>query len=726
MERYTDTILNKQGKPVAGAVVTVTAYPGNAPAIIYATDGGAAVPSVVSDENGCFSFYAADGHYCLNITGKGIGPLVVADVVLNDPSNDVTLLSLAADDGTTKVSHNGRTVADVLNELLGAVADVGSTSAGDQLMAYISARMAAGDAVKIACYGDSTTDGNNTTGWSANPTTGGGSALGTSDHESTAPNAWPAKLKALLQDMFSNPNIAVWNAGYSGRSLNDGWALENYDRAITDNPAYGRADLCFIGFGLNDISNTFSYVEHADQTRLLIKKLLAAGTIPVLLTCDAAYRNEAAIRDHKEASRQIDQAKRSIAAAYRIPIIDIAADLKDWLNKNSDGYRWGTEQNDGLHFGDNGHAFKACAIAKALFRDVFVVEQGQWTRLCSMDSRSSYLDVYTKMTSSGLTAQGRSATSTTDNVTGSAAMTLWVWNTSPSTELIYRGIGNEGYQSAIGGVRPSVRVAEMIQRKSITRIPGAVGFTSESTSSYRKSDLPYRVTHLPYGLSKIQYLKGDNASSAMYGNFEFWQTPRNAGSCNALQRVGYFQVDFVTDLTQVALLPEFLDGSNAYGLMDADSVTILADITLPVGTGFILSSSQTFAAGAKFGDKVFSFLYRAGDGTLQLHIGQLLSGVATFGGTIATSSPITWSTNRAKIKIVITRSGDTQTVTLYGGYPVSGASIMTYSLAYNGGAIAQPFAGFVGGLTATGSISGAVTAAIHELVVLRSPVPALA
>jgi len=88
MERYTNTILNKQGKPVAGAVVVVTTYPGNEPAVIYAADGGQQVQTVSSDDNGRFAFYAADGHYNLSITGKQIDAITITDVVLNDPNDD--------------------------------------------------------------------------------------------------------------------------------------------------------------------------------------------------------------------------------------------------------------------------------------------------------------------------------------------------------------------------------------------------------------------------------------------------------------------------------------------------------------------------------------------------------------------------------------------------------------------------------------------------------------
>lgn len=86
MQKYSDTILNRQGKPVAGAVVVVTSYPGNEPAVIYAVDGGQPVESVTSDKNGRFAFYAADGHYNLSITGRNIDPITVTDLLLFDPA----------------------------------------------------------------------------------------------------------------------------------------------------------------------------------------------------------------------------------------------------------------------------------------------------------------------------------------------------------------------------------------------------------------------------------------------------------------------------------------------------------------------------------------------------------------------------------------------------------------------------------------------------------------
>jgi lysophospholipase L1-like esterase len=119
MQKYSDTVLNRQGKPVVGAVVTVTTYPDNKPATIYAADGGNAVASVTTDSNGRFSFYAADGHYNLNIVGSGFVTQVITDVVLDDPNDEVSRTSLTGADGAKLVGYGSSTVGAALDALIG-------------------------------------------------------------------------------------------------------------------------------------------------------------------------------------------------------------------------------------------------------------------------------------------------------------------------------------------------------------------------------------------------------------------------------------------------------------------------------------------------------------------------------------------------------------------------------------------------------------------------------
>lgn len=99
MQKHSDVVLNQNGRPKAGLRIVVDPYVANAApnltatseATIYATEGGAAVPFVLTDAAGRFSFYAADGRYSLTVTGADILPYMLADVTLNDPADEVAL-----------------------------------------------------------------------------------------------------------------------------------------------------------------------------------------------------------------------------------------------------------------------------------------------------------------------------------------------------------------------------------------------------------------------------------------------------------------------------------------------------------------------------------------------------------------------------------------------------------------------------------------------------------
>ena len=88
MQKYTDIVLSN-GRPVTGAVVTVTTYPGGAAPTIFADNGVTVIAgnSVSTDTSGRFSFYAADGRYTLTISGTGITTQTISDILLEDPTN---------------------------------------------------------------------------------------------------------------------------------------------------------------------------------------------------------------------------------------------------------------------------------------------------------------------------------------------------------------------------------------------------------------------------------------------------------------------------------------------------------------------------------------------------------------------------------------------------------------------------------------------------------------
>ena len=358
----------------------------------------------------------------------------------------------------------------------------------------ITAAMREGKVVKVACYGDSTTDGNETTGWVGNPVVGG-VPVGTTDHETRAPNAWPAKLKATLRLMFKNNNIQVWNAGYSGQRLDNGWALSNYDKAVTDNPAYGVPDICFIAFGLNDITASDVYQNHYRNTYSLCVKLIASGTLPVLLTCDAFQRNDPAVRDSEEATQVVDSAKMAVAKQLNIPILEVGAAMRQWASCNSSGYTWATLQPDDLHFRNLGHAFKAGFVASILYPDLIkpfdsmevAAQDPRW----QLDSSKAWTKYATSNPKSGRNYYANA-------VSGDELMSGWVWNTRPDMRVIFLEVDGGGSQT-----QP--------QRGAYTVLDTVSGIVSTVTSTdnsarvdaLKCSDIPVSVGVLPVGLSRI-------------------------------------------------------------------------------------------------------------------------------------------------------------------------------------------------------------------------------
>lgn len=588
------------------------------------------------------------------------------------------------------------------------------------LLSQIQARLAAGEALKFAAYGDSTTDGSGTSGWTANPVDVAGFAVGISDHAPTAPNAWPAKLETILRSMYPG-DIRVWNAGYGGRCIHDGWAHKNYERAVISNSQYGIPDVCFVAFGLNDMNPAGSQMEqHKSETKKLIEKIRGYGTIPILLTCDPIWRNDPTQRDHKEAERQINAAKKEIAAELGIPIIDVSEAMKLWLSRNLDGYAWGTEQPDGLHFGDKGHAFKACLIAKELFRDIVKLSPGEWRRVETFDSATSFsADWSEDILTSSFSEQGGNISINSNAPVGAQMMGLWVWNENPEAELIYRGIDEERYLGADFTNAPYIKHYNALTGVSVNKNPAGVGFEI-AVNSYHRTDLPYRFGHLPYGLSFIRYYSGD-ASVLRHGFFEFWSTPKGLRRHNALKNAGYYSVNFPTSPTiQVQFLAEQRDGSNVFGLMGEEKVDIFADISLPIGTGFIFAHSRGWGTGLDNGSRNFSMLYRNTATEVRIYPGYVLAdGVSiTYGASIAVGTLTSTSADQ-KLRFRIYREMNVQKVEVYqqldGGTPVLTASIARGSLPVH-------WAGAVGGFYRNRAApdAGSDIAVVRMLSILRS------
>lgn len=97
MQKYFNSITNRAGDAIQGATISVTTIAG-ANAVLYLDNGITLRTSqLVTDINGYFEFYAADGRYNIGIAGVGIAPYSITDVLLEDAQTKLSELSSVLD-----------------------------------------------------------------------------------------------------------------------------------------------------------------------------------------------------------------------------------------------------------------------------------------------------------------------------------------------------------------------------------------------------------------------------------------------------------------------------------------------------------------------------------------------------------------------------------------------------------------------------------------------------
>lgn len=86
MQKFQDVVSISNGQPAANVQVTVLNYPSLAVPTIYSDNGVTPYSSNVltTDSLGNFSFYAANGHYQLTVSGAGIQTVTRSDIILLD------------------------------------------------------------------------------------------------------------------------------------------------------------------------------------------------------------------------------------------------------------------------------------------------------------------------------------------------------------------------------------------------------------------------------------------------------------------------------------------------------------------------------------------------------------------------------------------------------------------------------------------------------------------
>lgn len=610
----------------------------------------------------------------------------------------------------------GKLKVDKLEASSGLIVDVDKvakkTSERDGLNIFV-AKMAAGEAVNICAFGDSTTDGNGTSPLTLN-------TIGT-DHNLDAPNAWPAKLQEILREAYSNQLINVWNAGFSGQRIEDQWAYDNYQAAVIDNPFYGVPDVVFIGFGLNDITTLDTLDDHITETRRLMDRILSDGSLPVLVTCDPSRRNGVNnVRDNKEAERQLNAAKVSLAAEYGTPLIDTNEPMKRWISDNEEGYKWLQLQSDGLHFNNKGHAFKAQVFFKALFHDMLIYQGGSQF-VSSWDSKANMSLEYDNDYLLVNNRQGGNIYQPSSVPSESDLMTLYIWNDKTNSHLIYNGLGNEGYDDPLTyTVEPKIVVSNFTEETEDEYLIPSVGIT-QSRSPYRSADETYVLKRLPYGLTKVVYKSGD-LGAAYFGYFSVASSDIAIPS-NALKNSGKVSYKFSQNTGElIREAPAASDLSNVAGYLTGQVLSIVMDIECSRFGGVLLLSGKSFGRATSLSDneKYAIMAYRnSGDNFMIYGVAYNDSGVISTTLLGQNDTPGFWSTDRIKVRYEQENLQDGTVEHRFYDAEFGGTLIMSLSVDKDS-TYAPRYTGIVGGAYANTDIAtGDVSITIHESVILR-------
>lgn len=599
----------------------------------------------------------------------------------------------------------------------------------------IASRLGRGDRTVIACYGDSTTDGNNTSGHTPNPRDADNNAIGDTNHNLFAPNAWPMRMMTVLSPHYANENYYVMNCGYSGRRMNNGWAVLNFNVAVVQNCitfAGGIPYAVIINFGLNDIidSSTDSnwLNNHISETRKLCRLAMSLGIIPMLQTCDPMWRSDPAGYDSYKSVEMVDAAKVAIAQELGIAILDTGTDLKKWMAINKDRHDYYENQSDALHGGDIWHAFKGAAVARHFMRNYVERAAGRGAQRISA-SDAAYRNFLGQAQAYQIKQTRDGAVYTTGDRVGTPFLTtdglvgdVWIWNEDPDAELIYRGVANENYES--GDLATYTKPSHVIRdfaNLSIraSRIPSGIGFAAGGHGN--RVDSPYRVGKLAYGMNRVQH---NVANSPYYfiGHYEIrstgeWRRDKYGANAsafpyaiqvNAMRGQGRLamEVDRAVAGVTVVFLPEADDFSNVIGLMDGDRAQLYLRTVLPVGCGVILGWVPSFLN--RTGDrdnKSFLMLYKAGANSVQFYVGSVNNGAVTYAalGSAGTTVQTADAEGAEKYLFTIDRFNDTMRLQLSESWDFPASTIISYAGA--AGAITAPGAFVMGGLFANISAS---------------------
>jgi lysophospholipase L1-like esterase len=414
-----------------------------------------------------------------------------------------------------------------------------------------------GAAVKIACYGDSSTLGQ--------------------DQVVENFNNWPNRLGSILRTMTGNTEIGTYNCGSGGKKLIDYWARDNYASTVIG--AYPLTEYVILCFGLNDVKTDVSPVWNVDLFRQryaeLIWQVRLSGRTPIIMTPWPI--SATAIRPVGLIQGQLLNAVKQVANDHMCDLLDTNAMLQHWHKTRRDIYRVGDLQPDGTHYSDEAHI----DIAQMIVRDIFrhrVIDVAHGDRLGPNNAEwASGVTVaynYNMNNSHGFSAQLTSTGSV------SSAAGIWIWS-----DRVRKAIYVSPDRSIVSGSpAPAVYVNNVGKGTSDGR---AIDFGVAATDTVnRPAENHFFVADIPVGLSRLRFDMG-GAGVAEFGGWLI------VDDFNGFSFGVYGAASFSAD---AIFLPAQHDSNPCVFPRGASLSWMSIDWSmLPVGWGWVVGSQYVYA-----------------------------------------------------------------------------------------------------------------------------------
>lgn len=442
-------------------------------------------------------------------------------------------------------------------------------------LSHVSSNWAAGNKYPFAIFGDSTTDGristtdgtNQMTVYNISRLVGGDVPDGlVYDHdESEAPNAYVSVLQRMAREFYGQSNLRVYNAGYRGKQVANGWATDNVHNAVYGNTTYSDCKMIGINFGINDSENwdaeslrmrTYQY------TKALILDAYLRGVQPFLMTTNAFVGLSDTGVDYGENTEVvqiIDAVKRDLAKEFGLELVDMSSFLYDFVFRNGEGVSSDYAVPDEIHGADLLHMKQAEYFFYKHLSGGLVLKAKD-NQLVDVTHPSARWPLSTQWIATSTYTQGKSVLARSFEVTvafKASAMDdfnyfdLWVWSDEQRQDLFYHGFANR-----VSDPKDAASTATLPQLKVLS---GQFSATNQEVDIYNdvlptfacaaygaeiqisiQGFSPFYVGTLRYGLNIIR-VGFDSGAAA---DFDNWVSDNI--------RIGYFSIKEKTKMSERA------------------------------------------------------------------------------------------------------------------------------------------------------------------------------